>query len=257
MNTEEAIKELTALRNLLGTSKLRFRDRRRTVVKVVTDRDELEDEITRNLPVIEAIASEEDDRLVHPLRTRTQVPGAWPYIACERAVAELLGILENESRIAEIVGPSGPALSASRMHHWVWDHASALWDDGHRRAAVQAAATAIFDSYLPGKLGVVGWEPERLASTFKPAEQSGELRLRIGGFTDPDDWRSAHRGAHYLGLACASLVRNIRTHNIAEPEENVGLEELAMLSRFAHLAADVQVEICQPSSDADSAAPAS
>jgi hypothetical protein len=96
------------------------------------------------------------------LRKVSGVPGASPYVFCQLAATELLGVLENRERIEEITGPPGPALAVSRMHPWVWDHAAALWEDGHRSSAVQAAATAIFDFLLPTKLGVVGWEPERL-----------------------------------------------------------------------------------------------
>ena len=47
---------------------------------------------------------------------------------------------------------------------------------------------------------------------------------------------NTYQGAMHLGLACAKLVRNLGTHNVASPgDEAVLLEELAMLSRFARL----------------------
>jgi hypothetical protein len=59
----------------------------------------------------------------------------------------------SRKNAAEIMGPDGPQLSAARLHPWVWEHATQLWADGHRRAAVEAAATALFDSHIPAKLG--------------------------------------------------------------------------------------------------------
>ncbi len=135
-------------------------------------------------------------------------------------------------------------LAAARMHPWVWDIAAERWGDGRHRDAIQAAATAIFDLHLPLKLVETGWEPERMVAAFRPENSPGEKRLRLDGFPDPDDWRNAHRGAQDLGLAYVKLVRNIRTHNIAEPEESVALEELAMLSRFARLVKDANVVVC-------------
>jgi hypothetical protein len=49
----------------------------------------------------------------------------------------------------------------------------------------------------------------------------------------------------------------LRTHDLKELAEEVDLEELALLGRFARLAADAEVVFAQPSNEADSAAPAS
>lgn len=62
-------------------------------------------------------------------------------------------MLKGAQRRAEIMGTVGPKLEAAKMHRWVWIPAAELWDDGHRREAVQAAATSIFDQQLPAKLG--------------------------------------------------------------------------------------------------------
>jgi hypothetical protein len=66
------------------------------------------------------------------------------------------GLLSSLGEADQILGPRGPKLSAASLHPWIWNAAVSLWDDDHRREAVQAAATALFDQHLPAKLGVPG-----------------------------------------------------------------------------------------------------
>lgn len=47
---------------------------------------------------------------------------------------------------------AAPDLIPESLHPWVWDAARKLWESGHRRPAVQAAATAISER-LQDKLG--------------------------------------------------------------------------------------------------------
>ena len=103
-----------------------------------------------------------------------------------------------------IVGPQGPILTAGRFHPWVSDHASALWSDGYRRAAIQAAATALFVSHIPAKLGRArdtkgGKDLMGQAFSVKdPA--SGAPRLRFADIpSGTAEWTNALEGAMYLG----------------------------------------------------------
>lgn len=151
----------------------------------------------------------------------------------------LMGELVNAELISSIIGPAGPQLAATELRPWVWGAAAQLWDDGYHRQAVNAAAGAVFDTYLPDKLKLpkdTGNE-ELVAKAFKD-------RLLVIPGLEPgtDDERNTYQGAQHLGLACAKLVRNIRTHEGAvqsSPEDqSVLLEELAILSRFARLVQD-------------------
>ncbi len=131
------------------------------------------------------------------------------------------------------------------MHPWVWGVAASLWDDGYRREAVQAAATAVFDSHLPAKLGVPkGVQPRDLANAFSTDPPTAtQPRLRLPDYTPGDkDWTSAHDGAKFLGFACAAGVRNLTTHSVDQPVEQVALEALAALSLFSRWSDEATVE---------------
>ena len=208
---------------------------------------ELDRIVIGETPLIEKIALQVDDRLALGIRATNS--GAYPFNYKRRleAAIELLARLRGREREEQILGETGPKMAAAKMHPWVWDHAAGLWDDGHPRAAVQQAATAIFDSHLPAKLGVVkggrGSDPQALVGAFKSeAPTEATPRLRLPGFIEgTQDWTNAHEGAQHLGLACTKLVRNLGTHSVDEPEDQEALEELAMLSRFAHLCDDAAV----------------
>jgi len=160
-------------------------------------------------------------------------------------VNEIIGHLEGEEQRNAILGPQGPTLAAATMHRWVWDLAAELWDNGHRREAVQAAATSLFDTQLPVKLGARSGNPRDLVSQAFSLDppQPGKPRLRIPGYAENTPaWNDAHDGAKFLGLACVAGVRNLSTHTTNQPEEVVALEELAMLSRFARSVEDSNLE---------------
>jgi hypothetical protein len=111
--------------------------------------------------------------------------GGHPFTQARVALVEAIAILEQREALAEIVGRVGSLLSASQMHPNIWGRAAGLWDDGHLRAAVQTAATA-----LEGLLqriagpGVSGDSLAVLFSTNDPTAGSPRLRLRT----------PAHRG---------------------------------------------------------------
>jgi hypothetical protein len=208
-------------------------------------RDELtriESDLTSRLPIVESIAAAVDERIAALLRTPDPVI---KFRNRTTASTELLGALQSQDELARIHGTAGPKLAAADLHAWVWDHAARLWDDGHPREAVRAAATAIFDSHLPAALGLPKDTPqEALVAAFKTdPPKPGQPRLRIPGYTDPsDDFQNAQQGAQNLGLACAKLVRNLSAHTVVEHDENEALEELAMLSRFSRLVTSSRLE---------------
>jgi hypothetical protein len=131
----------------------------------------------------------------------------------------------------------------------VWEAASRLWADWHRRAAIQAAATAVFDGHLPAKLGRMrdakgGVDVVGQAFSIKPPEPDAP-RLRLRAYDEAaerQDWVNAHEGAMKLGQGCAQFIRNLSTHNLDEPADQEGLEMLANLSLFARLVDAAEVE---------------
>jgi len=75
-----------------------------------------------------------------------------------------------------------------------------------------------------------------------PTNSVSPVRLRLPQITENDpSWMS--RGIMQLGQGLVQAVRNPRTHQLAEPEEQIALEELAALSMFARFvdAAEVQM----------------
>jgi hypothetical protein len=202
-----------------------------------------ETEINKQIATVERIAAEFDDGLATRIRTKSSY--GWEHYGKVDACEELLGRLTSLEEDETIFGTKGPQLSASLMHPWVWGVAASLWDDGYRREAVQAAATAIFDAHLSAKLGVPkGTQPRELANAFSTDPPTAtQPRLRLLAYPPGDkDWSSAHDGAKFLGFACAAGVRNLATHSINQPDEQVALEALAALSLFARWADDATVE---------------
>ena len=204
---------------------------------------EAERQINEQIALVERIAHEFDPTLATRVRTKSRV--GWAHYEKIKACEEILGRIRLAEEEEAIFGVKGPQLSAALMHPWVWGVAASLWDDGYRREAVQAAATSVFDSHLPAKLGVPsGTQPKDLANAFSTdPPKAGQPRLRLPGHTQGDkNWTSAHDGAKFLGFACAAGVRNIATHSVAQPDEQVALEALAAMSLFARWADEATID---------------
>jgi Protein of unknown function (Hypoth_ymh) len=199
----------------------------------------LQTQINEALPLIEQVAQVVDSRLAARLRSPDQIHSHENQIA---AATELRGPINSREEVARAIGPIGPQLSEVSMHPWVWNHAPPYWDNGHRRAAIQKSATAVFDVETPAKLkrardtnggrNLMG----QAFSTKDP--EPGAPRLRLPGYdkgTNEKGWRNAQEGAMYLGMGAAAAIRNLVTHNVGEPPEQEALEMLATLSLVARL----------------------
>jgi hypothetical protein len=55
--------------------------------------------------------------------------GGHPFTQARVAIVDAIAILANREELADIVGPVGPRLSASELHHIIWSAAAGLWDD--------------------------------------------------------------------------------------------------------------------------------
>lgn len=192
-------------------------------------------QILEQFPLILRIATRVDPELVDELKKESY---GWRWYETLDASRQLAGVLSSAKETERILGPVGPKLAAASLHPWIWNAALNLWDDGHLREAVQAAAAALFDSHLPAKLGVPpGKSAKDLVtqafSTNPPT--SANPRLRLADYPDPSpSWTSQHEGAQFLGMGCAQLIRNLVTHG-AQPDEQTALEQLASLSLLARL----------------------
>jgi hypothetical protein len=198
----------------------------------------LEAQIHSRLGLIDSIAAQIDRRLQAPLRTRDRDPYMWPHTTALAAAQELAGRLAGLEEEAEILGPQGPKLAAGRLHPWVWNAATDLWDDGHYREAIQKAATAV-ETQLQLKLGrhdVSGAAMFREAFTNNPPT-ADKPRLRFD-YPDGQTLTSAQDGARDFGAGCMERIRNLATHLLDQPDEQVALEHLAALSVLARWVAE-------------------
>jgi hypothetical protein len=196
-------------------------------------------QVHEQLPLIRQIAARADAEL-HAMLEEGITGGAygWPYHRVLQASQQLAGLLDSVEEAEQILGPVGPKLAAANLHPWIWNAAVDLWDNGHWREAVQAAAQALFDNHLPAKLGVSRSRSAKdliaqAFSTDPPA--AGSPRLRLDDYIEPSpDWTSQHEGARFFGMGCAQLIRNLVTHG-AQPDDRTALEQLASQSLVARL----------------------
>ena len=192
-------------------------------------------QIYEHFPLVLRIAARVDPELVDELKKESY---GWRWYGTLNASRQLAGVLSSAEETERILGPVGPKLAAASLHPWIWNAAVDLWDDGHRREAVQAAAVALFDHHLPAKLGVPAGKSAKdlVAQAFLTAPPTaGSPRLRLADYPDPSpSWTSQHEGAQFFGMGCAQLIRNLVTHG-AQPDEQTALEQLASLSLLARL----------------------
>jgi len=192
-------------------------------------------QIQEQLRLVMRIADHADPELAVMLKEHSH---GWPYYQTIKAARQLAGVLAAVEETERILGPVGPKLAAASLHPWIWNAAVDLWDDGHLREAVQAAAVALFDHHLPAKLGVPAGRSAKdlVAQAFSiDPPTAGSPRLRLADYPDPSaNWTSQHEGARFFGMGCAQLIRNLVTHG-AQPDEQTALEQLASLSLLARL----------------------
>jgi hypothetical protein len=145
-----------------------------------------------------------------------------------------LGILAERGEWARKLVPDAPALPADQFHPWVWQAAQTLWDSGHYRHAVQAAATAISD-HTQAKLNRRDVADDNLMQqAFSPSPpQAGKPRLRYPGDPSNPTVQSRQRGALQYALGCFFAIRNPATHEQGEWDQQIALECLASFSVLA------------------------
>jgi hypothetical protein len=239
MNDEQAIAEVQVFKSAVFAYKAAM-DRVPYGDGLPPNLDDLTAQVVANLDLVMEIA--EKAGLHDPERIRSWNQG---HSLATNAIGELLGILGGRARREEVMGTVGPSLSASRMHPWVWQPATAQWDVGHRRDAVQRASTSVFDMELPSKAGRTDMKTLDLVGHVFNVDPPGpgDVRLRLPGFVrGTPEWIDAHKGARDFGLGCVAAIRNLITHSLDEPTEPVALEALGALSFFARRVDDAVVE---------------
>ncbi|MER6447266.1 TIGR02391 family protein [Streptomyces venezuelae] len=152
--------------------------------------------------------------------------------AAQRAVV----VLDRDAEIRQRLGDDAPQVSAAALHPWVWERARPLWQGGHFREAVTAAARKV-NAETQNKLGRKDVSETNL---FKQAfsqdlPKPGQPRLRLREDDGGDTYRNVHRGAMAFAEGCYAAIRNPNSHEDELPElpEQEALEQLAAFSVLA------------------------
>ncbi|MEU6462642.1 TIGR02391 family protein [Streptomyces sp. NPDC046976] len=140
------------------------------------------------------------------------------------------------AEVREHLGEDAPQLSASTLQPWVWSRARALWQSGHCREAVTAAARKV-NAETQNKVGRRdASETALFQSVFsrddpKPAQP----RLRLMNNDGSDTFRSLQRGAATFTEGCYAAIHNPNSHEDELPElpEPQALEQLVAFSVLA------------------------
>ena len=148
--------------------------------------------------------------------------------------------------LVEALDTPAPKLTHEVLHPWVWGAAQALWETGHFRNAVHAAATML-DEHLQAKLGrsdITGTPLAREAFSLADP-QPGRPRLRFDEKLNDEMFRSLHEGAMHFAEGCFMLIRNAAAHRTRRLKERSAIEQLSALSYLARLI-DVAVVVHAP-----------
>ena len=158
--------------------------------------------------------------------------------AAERARAALA----REEEVQRNLGDDAPRLSASHLHPWIWGGARSLWQSGHYREAVGAAARKL-NAETQNKLGRRDVsETDLFNQSFSlDAPKPGAPRLRVVPDDSSRTYQSIHRGVMAYAEGCYAAIRNPVAHSEGELPEDEGLEQLAALSVLARWVDGAQV----------------
>ncbi|MCE2530338.1 MAG: hypothetical protein J4G11_10820 [Acidimicrobiia bacterium] len=149
-----------------------------------------------------------------------------------KASERLVGRIQDHPERERIFGPVGPVLNADGLHAWVWNAARDLWDGGHYKEAVHAAATAV-ERQTSLKIETDRHGASLYSQAFRVSEKS-QTHLRFPDIKPGTKrWTSAHEGAMYFGMGCSMGIRNETAHTTEPIDEQIGLEYLAAFSVLA------------------------
>ncbi|WP_405447280.1 TIGR02391 family protein [Streptomyces erythrochromogenes] len=179
-------------------------------------------------------------------RWRTEVPDSRVNRWCRHreAAQRADAVLERDTEIRARLGDDAPDLNAAAMHPWAWEGARPLWQSGHFREAVTAAARKV-NAETQNKLDRKDVSETRLfqQAFSQDAPKAGQPRLRLMQDDGSDTYRSVHRGAAAFAEGFFAAIRNPNSHADGLPDlpQHEALEQLAALSVLARWVAAAAV----------------
>src|ERR1700733_15259377 len=166
---------------------------------------DLNSQINTEIPTIREIVKRLDPELVKDIIEPQYTSGtSRPRTAIERT----LGIVRDQDEWKANLEPDAPALIADEFHPHIWGAASAIWDTGQYRVAVQQAAVSL-SAHIAKKSGSSLSERklvQRVFSTDPPS--ADQVRLHFPGDRTSDTWRSRQQGLHLIAQGAFAGIRN-------------------------------------------------
>jgi len=159
--------------------------------------------------------------------------GRWEAYRSE--VVRALVLLEQATEIATHVGDEAPVLDAGQLHPWVWEGARSLWQSGHYREAVAAAARQV-NAETQNRYGTRELtEATLFTQAFSDdVPKTDRPRLRLLEDDGGKSAASVRRGIRNYAEGCFAALRNPAAHDVLEElPEHEALEQLAAFSVLA------------------------
>jgi uncharacterized protein (TIGR02391 family) len=151
-------------------------------------------------------------------------------------------VLKRQEELAQNLGENAPELSAAKLHPWVWAGAKSLWQSGHYREAVEAAAKKVNAKTQNRVDRRDVSETDLFKQSFsKGPPAPGKARLRRMADDGSKTFDSVQRGAMSLAEGIFAGMRNPLSHEEGhELSEQEALEYLAALSVLARWVDDAE-----------------
>lgn len=153
--------------------------------------------------------------------------------------------LRRQEEIRKNLGDDAPELSAAKLHPWVWDGASSLWQSGHFREAVEAAIRKL-NAETQNKLGRRDVsETDLFNQAFsEQVPAAGKPRLYRMKNDGSSTFKSVQRGARTFAEGVFAGIRNPLAHEAdQEMPEQQALEYLAALSVLSRWVDESTLEV--------------
>jgi Protein of unknown function (Hypoth_ymh) len=195
-------------------------------------------QISRAMPTVKEIVKNLDPQLVPEIKAPSHMLGGSGTV---HAIDQALGILKDQEEWKRNLAPDAPSLVADQFHPVVWKAASAIWDTGQYRVAVQQGAVSL-SAHIAAKASSSLTERGLVSQVFsKEDPRPGQVRLHMPGGKTTDTWRSRQEGLQLLAQGAFAGIRNVATHTRDEWPEQVALEHLAVLSVVARWADETEL----------------